>query len=100
MSIPAGIYANRSRDGWSTFQGLAKSLCRISQAFDPILRSKWADSPNVIALLDAVAAICPLIAAAEGDVFDTYNGGDNSAIDNDGVKLPAGRLPDADPIPS
>lgn len=97
MTTPTGPYANRERDGWSTLTAIAKTICRISNAFDPILRSKWSGSPNVIALLDAIAAICPLLPAAMADVVGTYTSGSNENIDNDGGQLYGGRLPDAEP---
>lgn len=100
MSLPTGPYENRSRDGWSKITGLAQTLCRANSEFGPTLRSKWTNSLPVQALLTALDALCPLITPAMDDTFDTYNGGDNTAIDDEGGQLYIGRLPDAtDPTP-
>lgn len=100
MATPTGPYATRSRDGWSKIEGLAKTLCRANSEFGPLLRSKWSGSPAVLALLAIIDQLCPLITPASDDVFDVYNGGDNSAIDDEGGQLYIGRLPDAtDPTP-
>jgi len=99
MAVPTGPYENRSRDGFSTINNLSKTTCRLMGVFGPILRSKWSGSSNVIALLDAIDGVCALLIAAQTDVADYYTDGDNSGIDNDGIILPGGRLPDATPIP-
>jgi hypothetical protein len=100
MPLPTGLYANRSKDGFSTLMGLSKTLCRIVGAFSGIIRSKWADVPEVLAWLDAVEAICPLVISAEAETADYYLTGRNTDIDGDGEQTYSGRLPDAiDPTP-
>lgn len=98
MAEPTGPYAERSKDGWSSLSNAAKTACRINGTFGPILRSKWSGSAPVIALLDALDALCPLIIPAGDAVHDAYTGGTNEPIDSEGEQTFTGRFPDADPI--
>jgi hypothetical protein len=69
-------YENVQRDGMTKIIGLAKALCRIVQAVKHIINGKFPDSAPISLLIEAIDALCPLIADAEIAAI-TY-GGDNS----------------------
>lgn len=62
-------YAEYRRDGMNKLLDIARTLCAIVQTFGAIIRSKYADYPNIIALLTAIDAVCALIPDAQAD-FD------------------------------
>lgn len=76
--------------------GLAKALCRAVLTFAPVIRAKFPDSTAIIALLDALEAICPLISEAETDAM--LYGGENDPIVTDPAATP-GIDPSAPPAP-
>lgn len=66
------------RDGLSKIIGLAKTICRITQAFRTIITRKYGDNPIIVGLLDAIDVLCGLLADADAVV--------NGVVEND---LPA-----------
>ena len=91
-------YANVERDGMTTIIKLAKQLCRIVSAVRHILQGKWGDNPTVMLLVEAIEALCPLIAAAEIEAISI--GGLNEVPDDDFgniVGISANKPPAGDP---
>jgi hypothetical protein len=91
-------YENIKRDGVSTLVKLAKALCRIVIALGSIIRGKYPDDGAVIILLNAIEALCPLIADAEIEA-DLLTG-DNQPVLDDPSETPGinpGLPPAADP---
>lgn len=79
-------YANVERDGTTTIINLAKALCRIVSATKHIIIAKFPDNSAIILLLEAIEALCPLIAAAEVQTIDF--GGDNTIALEDPDNIP------------
>lgn len=71
-------YALRKVDGLASIVKLGKAICRITQAFSPIIKAKYPESPNILALLTAIDAVCALLPDAQAEMnADT---GDNTDI--------------------
>jgi hypothetical protein len=84
------LYANRQKDGMNKLIGLAKALCRLVLTFAPVIRAKFPDSAPIIALIDAIEALCPLISEAELDAM-LYSG------ENDPIVTSPENTPGIDP---
>lgn len=85
---PVGPLAGIQRDGVDTIIKLAKTLCRIVGVFSPTIRSKWANNGQIISLLDAVEALCPLIQPAADSQYEWETGGNNSVPDTNPEDVP------------
>ena len=65
-------YADWKRDGLASLLKLAKALCSIVTTFAGIIRSKYSDQPNILALLAAIEAVCQLLPDAIAD-YDAFS---------------------------
>jgi hypothetical protein len=78
-------YANIERDGMTKIIALAKALCRIVSAVSHIIKGKFPGSEPIQVLLQAIEALCPLIADAELAAI-TYGGNNDVPLtDPDGI---------------
>lgn len=73
-------YANIERDGMTKIIQLAKALCKIVNAVSHIIKGKFPDSPAISVLIEAILALCPLIADAELEAIE-YGGGNDVPLD-------------------
>lgn len=64
------MYENYEKTGYKKMLDLAKTLCRLVQTFEVIIRAKFPDSVPIIALLDAIKVLCELLPAAD-DAFQS-----------------------------
>jgi len=88
VSNPA-VYDNRSRDGLSSIQKIARQACSVANWAAPIIRLKYRATPAILALLEAVEALCVLLPDADAALLGM---GDNS----DPLEDPTG-IPGVDP---
>ena len=58
-------YASYQKDGVDRLLQLCKALCRIVQAWEPVIREKYGDNTSIIALLDVCLEMCALLPAAD-----------------------------------
>ena len=65
MSMPASPYADWKKDGLASLIKFARLLCGIVSAWAGVIRSKYADKPNILALLTAIETACGLLPDAQ-----------------------------------
>lgn len=58
-------YASYQKDGVDKLLQLCKAMCRIVQAWEPVIREKYADNTAIIALLEVTLELCSLLPAAD-----------------------------------
>lgn len=63
----ANPYEDYQKTGLDKMLKLAKTLCRLVQAFEVIIRAKFPDSVPIKALLVAIANLCQLLPAADAE---------------------------------
>lgn len=64
----SSFYGDREKTGYKKMLDLAKVLCRLVNDFEAIIRGRFPDSLPILALLDAIKALCLLLPEAE-DAF-------------------------------
>jgi len=62
-------YESYNRDGLNKLIKLARAMCIIVTTFAAIIEAKYNDKPNIIALLNAIKAVCLLLPDAQNE-FD------------------------------
>lgn len=60
-------YEDYKKTGLDKMIKLAKTLCFLVQTFEVIIRAKFPDSVPIMALLDAIKALCLLIPDADAE---------------------------------
>jgi len=63
--MPVSRYADAQKTGLDRIIKLAKAMCLLVLTFRTIIDAKFPDSVPIQALMTAIAALCPLIAAAD-----------------------------------
>lgn len=58
-------YADYQKDGMDTLLNLCKAMCRIVQQWEAIIREKYGENEQLIALLDLTLELCALLPAAD-----------------------------------
>jgi hypothetical protein len=69
--MPVNPYEDYQKTGLDKMIKIARTLCRLVQTFEIIIRAKFPDSVPINALLSAIAALCLLIPEAETE-FRAY----------------------------
>jgi hypothetical protein len=64
MSNP---YSDYKKTGMDKMLALAKTLCRLVNAFETIIINVFPDSPAIILLMGAIKNVCALLPEAEGE---------------------------------
>lgn len=64
MTLP-NPYAEREKTGYKKMLDLAKTLCRLVQQFEVIIRARFGDNIAIIALLESIKALCELLPEAD-----------------------------------
>lgn len=65
----------RFRFGWDTLRDLGRQMCRLLGSLGTLIRQAFGDNPMVVALLDLIDVLCPLIEDVAGGFAD---GDDNT----------------------
>lgn len=78
--------ASFKRDGVTTLINLAKTLCRIVNAFAFVIEAKYSDKPAIMALLTACRNLCDLLPAAQDEFYDPQ--GENEGMVEDPTEIP------------
>lgn len=63
----ANPYADYEKTGYKKLLDLAKTLCRLVQQWEVVIRAKFGDNVAMMALLTAVLALCELLPAADAE---------------------------------
>lgn len=79
LSNPS-VYDNRSRDGLSSIRDLARKCCGVASWSAPIIELKYRNNEAILALLQAVLALCAALPAADAAMMPT---GDNADVSLD-----------------
>lgn len=58
-------YADYEKTGYKKMLDLAKTLCRLVTTWEVVIRAKFPDSLPILALLDAIKALCLLLPEAD-----------------------------------
>lgn len=58
-------YADYKKTGMDKMLALAKTLCRLVQAFEVVINNVFPDSPAIILLMGAIKNVCALLPDAE-----------------------------------
>lgn len=69
--MPTDAYDDFKRDGLDKLIKLAKVMCATVNTFAPIIRGKYRDNVAIIALLEAISAVCSLLPEAQAE-FDAF----------------------------
>lgn len=94
MASPVSSF---QRDGVTTLINLAKTLCRIVNAFAFVIEAKYSDKPAIMALLTAARNLCDLLPAAQDEFYDPQ--GENDGMVENPSEIP-GINPDAPAPPA
>lgn len=70
MTIPSSPYSDYERTGMDKAIKLAKTLCRIVQTFEVIIRAKFPDNGAIILLLEAIKNVCLLLPEADAEFLE------------------------------
>lgn len=60
-------YADYEKTGYKRLLDLAKTLCRLVQQWEVVIRAKFSDNLAIMALLEAVLQLCVLLPAADAE---------------------------------
>lgn len=61
----ANPYADYEKTGYKRMLDLAKTLCKLVALWEVVIRAKFPDSAPILALLDAIKALCLLLPEAD-----------------------------------
>lgn len=63
----ANPYESYEKTGYKKLLDLAKTLCRLVQQWEVVIRAKFGDNLAIMALLEAVLQLCVLLPAADAE---------------------------------
>lgn len=58
-------YTTYQKDGVDRLLQLCKAMCRLIQQWEPVIREKYGDNTQIIALLETCLELCALLPAAD-----------------------------------
>lgn len=65
MTMPPNPYSTYQRDGMDRMLTLLKACCRLVQEWEAVIRAKYGENEQIIALLDLTLELCDLLPAAD-----------------------------------
>ena len=63
--MPPSPYLSYQKDGMDRMLTLLKACCRLVQEWEAVIRAKYGDNEQIIALLDLTLELCALLPAAD-----------------------------------
>lgn len=64
-------YADWKKDGLNTLLKISRSICAVMTKWGGVIKDKYADQPDIVAMVVALEVVCGLLPAAQAE-YDAF----------------------------